>query len=78
MASGSVSGAVSRALSRRAPAPVTLRSMTASRLPAMPPSSAAVSSRLRRVAASIAMVAPAWVARSRASRGTCPFWVSRR
>ena len=78
MASGSVSGAVSLARSSRAPAPVTVRSMTASRLPAAAPSSVAVSSRLRRVAASIAIAAPVSVARSRASRGSWPFCVSLR
>ena len=78
MAAGSVSGAVSRALSSRAPAPVTVRSITESRLPAVPPSRVAVSSRLRRVAASIAIAAPVSVERSRASRGTRLFWVSLR
>lgn len=58
MASRSVEGAHNRVSSKRAPAPVTVRSMAVSRLPSRPPLSACVSSRLRRVAASICIAAP--------------------
>ena len=49
----SLSGPASHSPSIRAPAPVTVRSMAASRLPLRSPARVCVSSRLRRVAASI-------------------------
>ena len=71
------SGAARRVASRRPPAPVTVRSTAASRLPWRSPARLASSSRLRRVAASISR----WRARApraAAARGAAggPFWVS--
>ena len=59
IAATSVSGPASRSAKSRAPPGVTVRSMAASRLPARSPERVRVSSRLARVAASMASVAPA-------------------
>jgi hypothetical protein len=59
ISAGSVSGAASRCASSRAPAAVTVRSMASSSEPRRSPPSVRVSSRLARVAWSIASVAPA-------------------
>ncbi len=59
IAAGSVSGADSRCASRREPAAVTVRSMLSSSEPRRSPDSVRISSRLARVAWSIAMVAEA-------------------
>ena len=58
IAAGSVSGAASQSARRRAPPALTVRSMAASSEPCRSPASLRVSSRLRRVAASISMTAP--------------------
>ena len=58
MSLGAVSGAASQAASRRAPAPVRVRSMVASSEPWRSPERLRSSSRLRRVAASISITAP--------------------
>ena len=76
MAGTSVSGAASQAASSRAPVPVTVRSMTASRLPLRSPVWVRVSSSERRVAASISMTAPACNRRGAERRGSLPFCVS--
>ncbi len=75
IAAGSVSGATNQPVRVRAPAPVAVRSIVASRLPLRSPARVRVSSRLRAVAASISMTAPArrWV--SRLKCGKRPFWV---
>ena len=59
ISAGSVSGAASRCASSREPAAVTVRSMAASSEPRRSPVSVRISSRLPRVAWSIASVAPA-------------------
>ena len=58
------------------PAPVTVRSMIASRLPLRSPCSVSASSRLRRVAASISMKAPVARRCGGRSSGTLPCCVS--
>ena len=76
MAAASVSGAARRADSSRAPAPVTVRSMALSRLPPRSPDMVMWSSRLRRVALSMAIMEPWASTRGGLSRGKRPFWVS--
>ena len=76
MAAGSVSGAARWDANSRAPAPVTVRSMTESRLSRRSPPRVLVSSRLRRVAASISITAPRTSRLGGAMRGMCPFWVN--
>ena len=78
MAATSVSGAASRAASSRAPAAVTVRSMVASRLPPRLPDKVSVNSRLRRVAASMAMKCLGLTRASRCSATFWPFWVRSR
>ena len=58
IAAGSVNGAARWSASRRAPAAVAVRSIVASKLPLRSPASVVVSSRLRRVAASICISEP--------------------
>ena len=58
MAARSSSGAPMSVASARAPAPVTVRSTESSSEPLRAPAAVQVSSRLSRVAASIAIVAP--------------------
>ena len=62
----------------RAPPAVTVRSMAASSEPSRPPDSACVSSRLRRVAASICMAPPAASRSGGRISGIRPFCVSSR
>ena len=76
MASTLVSGAASHDASSLAPEAATVLSMMPSRLPLRSPASVRVSSKLRRVAASISMTAPLSRRRIREIRGTRPFWVS--
>mgnify|MGYP002819043249 CR=1 FL=1 len=73
---GSASGALKREANRRAPAPVSVRSIIPSKLISRPPSNAAVISRFLRVAASIAITAVAVCWRGGSKRGMRPFWVS--
>ena len=68
MAATSVSGPLRRSARSRAPPGVTVRSMAASRLPARSPESVRVSSRLARVAASMASVAAGTLAARRRQR----------
>ena len=75
MAAGSVSGAASREASRRAPAPVTVRSMVDSSEPWRLPESVRVSSRDPRVAGSISMIVPAETCTGRSSIGLAASWV---
>ena len=65
-------GAARRLASSRAPAPVTVRSMAASRLPSLPPEVARTSSRLERLAASISSAALAPVRRGGRNTGCLP------
>ncbi len=75
MAAGSVSGAASRCASRREPAALTLRSIAATSEPRRSPVSVRMSSRLARVAASIASVAPCCSRIGGDSGGRLPSWV---
>ena len=59
MTAGEVSGAARRCAKRREPAEVTVRSITSSSEPLRSPDNVRVSSRLPRVAWSIAIVPPA-------------------
>ena len=72
---GSVSGAASRCASRREPAAVTVRSMAARSEPRRSPESVRMSSRLARVAWSMASVAPAASRTGGDSGGRLPIWV---
>ena len=58
------------------PAAVTVRSTAASKLPSRPPDIARVSSRFRRVAASMRMAPPAGSCTGGFTRGSWPRWVS--
>ena len=71
----SVSGAASRCASSRDPAAVTVQSMASSSEPRRSPASVRVSSRLARVAGSIAMVVPAASRDGGDSGGRLPTWV---
>ena len=71
-------GALIRRSSRRAPGAVTVRSMAASSDPSRPPDRAWVSSRLRRVAASICIAPPARSRTGGRSSGRRPFCVMSR
>ena len=71
----SVSGAASRCASSREPAAVTVQSMASSSDPRRSPASVRVSSRLARVAGSIAMVVPAASRDGGDSGGRFPTWV---
>ena len=73
---GAVNGAESRVASRRAPGPVTVRSTACNKLPGRPPVNVRVSSRLRRVDASISNNAPPPIWRGRPRRGSLPTWVN--
>ena len=75
IAAGSVSGADSRCASRREPAEVTVRSIASSSEPRRSPASVRISSRLPRVAWSIAMVAPALSRNGGDSGGRLPICV---
>jgi hypothetical protein len=72
---GWVRGPASRSASSRAPPGVTVQSMVASRLPARSPESVRVSSRLARVAASMASAAPAMSRAGGLRAGRLPIWV---
>ena len=71
----SVSGLPRRLASSRAPAPVTVRSIAASRLAARAPWFPRISSRLARVAASISSRLPGASFRGGRIRGARPTWV---
>ena len=75
MASGSVSGADNRCASRREPAEVTVWSIESSNEPRRSPESVRISSRLPRVAWSIAMDAPALSRNGGDSGGRLPICV---
>ena len=71
-------GAPNRASNSRAPAEVTVRSITDRSEPSRPPESACTSSRLRRVAASICTVPPEASRTGARSKGSLPLCVSSR
>ena len=75
IAAGSVSGAISRSANRRAPPPVTVRSMALNSEPSRLPDSVRNSSRLARVAGSINRVAPFSSRSGRDSGGRSAFCV---
>ena len=75
MAAMSVSGPLRRSARSRAPPGVNVRSMAARRLPLRSPASVRVISRLARVAASMASVAPALSRLGGDSDGRRPNWV---
>ena len=76
MVGASVSGPESRDAKSRAPAPVNVRSMDANRLPARSPDKVRANSKLRLVAASMAMIDAGSIWLSVRRRGSAPFWVS--
>ena len=71
----SVSGAASRCASSREPADVTVQSIASSSEPRRSPASVRVSSRLARVAGSIAIVLPVASRAGGASGRRLPTWV---
>ena len=71
----SVRGPASRSARSRAPPGVTVQSMVASRLPARSPERVRVSSRLARVAASMASAAPEVSREGGLSAGRLSIWV---
>ncbi len=75
MRSGSVSGDISRSASRRAPPPVTVRSIAFRRVPSRAPDNVLVSSRLPRVAGSMNSVEAPLSRSGRPSGGRSAIWV---
>ncbi|MGY4367117.1 hypothetical protein ACVW1A_003182 [Bradyrhizobium sp. LB1.3] len=75
IAAASVSGAASRCANSRDPAEVTVQSIASSSEPRRSPASVRVSSRLARVAGSIAIVAPEASRAGGDSGGCLPTWV---